>query len=559
MLRRLHLKDFVIVDQLDLELAPGFTVLTGETGAGKSILIDAIGLLLGARGDASMIREGKTKADLSAAFDLTPLVKSWLLERELLSDESDENDSLDAEVLLRRVLDTEGRSKAFINGTPCTLQMLKDLGAILLDIHGQHASLWLTKAALQRQLLDDIGQHQTLLATTREHFTGWQQFEKRLENARKGASDIEEKRERLAWVLDELNRLRPQPGEWQQLNSDHKRLANAAALLQGAQTTIEALDERDNSLVGELEQLTSRLRAQVNNEPQFEPIIGLLDQANIALSEATHELKAYLEKTDLDSQRLQVVDDRMADIYSSARKFKVPAEELPAWYEGKLDEFKALADNQDIAGLTAKAQQAQAAFESSAALLSKARIKAAKSMAKNATTHLQGLGMANSTLQISVTPGAPSAFGVDEVEFQICAHAKVAPKPLGKIASGGELSRVSLALAVVAAVANPVPCLIFDEADAGVGGAVAEMIGQLMRKLGADRQVLCVTHLPQVAALAHNHWQVSKQHSQDSVLSRMTLLDKAKRVDEIARMLGGVEITATTRRHAGELLRQSSD
>jgi DNA repair protein RecN (Recombination protein N) len=555
MLRRLHLKDFVIVEQLDLELGPGFTVLTGETGAGKSILIDAIGLLLGARGDASMIREGKTKADLSAAFDLTAPVRHWLTERELIS----EADTADAEVILRRVLDTEGRSKAFINGTPSTLQMLKDLGAILLDIHGQHASLWLTKPALQRQLLDDIGQHDKLLSAVRQRFEAWQQIQKRLDVARSMASDIEEKRERLQWVLEELNTLRPQIGEWQILNTDHKRLSNAAALMQGVQTTLNALDERDNALTGELEQLTARLRQQLGNEPQLEPIVQLLEQANIALSEATHELKGYLEKTDLDAERLQAVDDRMAALHTASRKFKISADDLPAWHETKLDELKALVDSQDIAALTALASNAQAAFELDAKALSKARLKTAKSVAKDATANLQGLGMASSTLQIAVNPTTASAYGMDEIEFQICAHAKAAPKALGKIASGGELSRVSLALAVVAAVANPVPCLIFDEADAGVGGAVAEMIGQLMRKLGADRQVLCVTHLPQVAALAHTHWQVSKQNAKDGIYSNMALLDKPKRVDEIARMLGGVEITATTRRHAGELLRQSSD
>ncbi len=553
MLRRLHIKDFVIVDQLDLELGPGFTVLTGETGAGKSILIDAIGLLLGLRGEASMIREGKTKADLSAVFDMTPSALSWLTGKELLADSV-----ADTEVILRRVLDADGRSKAFINGTTCTLQMLKELGALLIDIHGQHASLWLTKPAMQRQLLDDIGGHSALLTTVRQHYDQWQHWQKRLDAARSMASDIEEKRERLQWVLEELNSLRPQMGEWQQLTIDHKRLSNAATLMQSAQTCLDSLDDRDLSMLSELEQLTQRLRQQVGNEPLLEPIVQLLEQSGIALSEATHELRAYLEKTDLDDERLKAVDERVSALHGAARKFKVPAEQLPNWYEDKQSEFKALVDSQDIQALTQQTNVAKDAFEQAAKLLTKARQKTAKSTAKTATSHLQGLGMANSSLEFAVNSAAPSQSGIDEVEFQIIAHAKATPKPLGKIASGGELSRVSLALAVVAAVANPVPCLIFDEADAGVGGAVAEMIGQLMRKLGADRQVLCVTHLPQVAALAHTHWQVSKQVGKDNVLSQMQWLDKSKRVDEIARMLGGVEITATTKRHAGELLRQTS-
>jgi DNA repair protein RecN (Recombination protein N) len=547
MLRRLHLSNFVIVEQLDLELGPGFTVLTGETGAGKSILIDAIGLLLGARGEASMIREGKPRADLSAVFDITPSAAAWLGQRDLAGED---------EVILRRVLDSEGRSKAFINGTPSTLQMLKELGALLLDIHGQHASLWLTKPASQRQLLDDIGQHHPLVQKVKAQFEQWQQWQQRLNAARNAATDIEEKRERLQWVLDELNSLRPQQGEWQQLSIDHKRLSNAAALLKGVQTTLDALDERDHSMLGELDQLSARLRQQVPNEPLLEPIVQLLEQGAIALQEASHDLKNYLEKTNLDQQQLQVVDERLAALHNASRKFKINAELLPQWHADKQDEFKALVDSQDLANLVAQTEAAKALFDQEAKLLSKARQKTAKTVAKEATAHLQGLGMASSVLNFDVSPSQPSAQGIDEVEFQICSHSKAAPKPLGKIASGGELSRVSLALAVVAAVANPVPCLIFDEADAGVGGAVAEMIGQLMRKLGSDRQVLCVTHLPQVAALAHTQWRVSKTTNQDGVQSTMALLDKSARVDEIARMLGGVEITPTTLRHAGELLRR---
>jgi DNA repair protein RecN (Recombination protein N) len=546
-LRVLRLSNFVIVQTLEVDFGRGFTVLTGETGAGKSILIDALGLLLGGRGDASFVREGSAKAELIGIFQATPAATAWLAEREI--------EISDQEIVLRRILDSEGRSRAFVNDTPTTLQALRELGESLIDVHGQHASLWLTKTGMQRQLLDDFAGHHDLMAQVLAAWKLRQQMQDQVTRAQQAQQGDNERKERLEWIVGELKTLRPVEGEWETLALDHKRLSNATNLIQGAQNAHDALSERDHSILQELEQLASKIGILSTSDPALQPLQELLQQASIAVAEAADGFSRYLDKASADPERLSQLDERIGALHSAARKFKTQAVELPALLAREAANLESLQAAQDLAGLEKKYQEADAAFIKLAQVVSKGRKQVAKKIAKSVSDSLQGLGMVGAQLSVQIEAANPGPSGIDEVEFQIAGHAGASPRPLGKIASGGELSRVSLALAVVAAAANPVPTLIFDEADAGVGGAVAEMIGHLMRELGSNRQVLCVTHLPQVAALAHEHWQVSKTTDAQGIRSAITRLDKKARVDEIARMLGGVEITSTTRKHAMELLR----
>ncbi len=558
MLRLLRLTDFVIVQHVEVELGAGFTVLTGETGAGKSILLDGIGLLLGGRADSSFVRESCTRAELVGLFEVNGSTIDWLTERALIDEaqvDRDADGKARAECWIRRTIDRDGRSRAFINDTPAPVQTLKDLGEMLLDVHGQHASLWLTKLPMQRQLIDDIGGHQPELAKLLQHWQSWQTALEQFQRASAAQSADEQRRERLEWVVGELKLLRPLPGEWEQLSADHKRLSNSAALLQGAQRAHGALTERDNSISSELEELATRLRQLGASDPALEPIAQSLQEASIAVSEASSQLARYLDKTDLDPQRLQQLDERLSALHTAARKFKVDAQALPALLETESRALQDLQAASDLAGLEKRAQEAEAQYLQAAQQLRKQRAKVATTLAKAVTEKIQTLGMKGAQLSVQLSDANPGPSGIDTVEFQISAHASATPRPLGKIASGGELSRVSLALAVVAAAANPVPTLIFDEADAGVGGAVASMIGELMRNLGNNRQVLCVTHLPQVAALAHEHWLVSKQTSAEGVVTSLQRLAKAQRIDELARMLGGAQISANTRKAAMELMR----
>ncbi len=547
MLRVLRLSNFVIVQTLEVDFGRGFTVLTGETGAGKSILIDALGLLLGGRGDTSFVREGASKAELTGIFQATAAANAWLTERAI--------DISDQEIVLRRILDSEGRSRAFVNDTPTTLQALRELGESLIDVHGQHASLWLTKTGMQRQLIDDFAGHHELVNQIQAGWKLRQNMHEQMTRAQQAQQGDIERKERLEWVVSELKTLRPVVGEWEELALDHKRLSNAANLIQGARHAHDALSERDHSILQELEQLTTKIGALSSSDPALAPLQELLQQASIAVAEAVDGFSNYLDKANLDPERLSQLDERIGALHTAARKFKTQAIELPALLARESAALESLQAAQDLAGLEKKFQEADAAYLKIAQSLSKGRKQVAKKIAKAVSESLQGLGMVGAQLSVQIETGNPGPTGTDEVEFQIAGHAGASPRPLGKIASGGELSRVSLALAVVAASANPVPTLIFDEADAGVGGAVAEMIGHLMRELGSNRQVLCVTHLPQVAALAHEHWQVSKTTDAQGIRSAITRLDKKARVDEIARMLGGVEITSTTRKHAMELLR----
>jgi DNA repair protein RecN (Recombination protein N) len=549
MLLALRLRDFVIVDRLDLELGPGFTALTGETGAGKSILIDALQLALGSRGDAGVVRHGAARADIVAEFAAPATLEAWLDARELAGDPGS--------IMLRRVVESDGRSRAFINGHPATVSQLREAGEFLVDVHGQHAAQSMLRAEGQRTLLDACMQQPALLAEVADAHAAWQQARQRAERAASAAREREQERERLLWQAGELEQLGLAAGEWEQLNDEHRRLAHAASLLEGARAAAHMLLESDDATLARLRALLHRLRGLAAIDTRLDEAVQLLDGACIQAAEAASVLSAYAERVDLDPERLEQIESRISQAFALARKLRLAPEGLAealAELRARLAELDAADDPQALA---AAQRQARLAYDAHAARLAAARREAALALRAGIETQLPGLGMAGARFVVEFQSGEPSASGGERIEFLIAPHAGVPPRPLARIASGGELSRVGLAIAVTAAQANPVPVLIFDEADAGVGGAVGDAIGRLMHALGAARQVLCVTHLPQVAARAHQHLSVGKHTLNGATVSRIAQLDRAARVEELARMLAGSEITASSRQHARALLAAS--
>jgi DNA repair protein RecN (Recombination protein N) len=549
MLTALRLRDFVIVDAAELQFGPGFTVLTGETGAGKSILIDALGLVLGERADAGVVREGAPRADVSADFAIDEAVQAWLVERDLQGDAGT--------LLLRRIVEADGRSRALVNGHPATVALMRELGQSLVEIHGQHASQSLLRPEGQRALLDRFARAATLADAVAGAFGAWRAIERDLEQALGGERELALERERLQWQHDELAPLKPQPGEWETLNAEQKRLSHAASLIDGARGVADALSESDDAVTTRLHQVLQRLRPLAQVDPALAPVIEMLDAAAIEVSEAASSLAAYADRVDLDPERLDEVERRIAALFAAGRKFKVPPESLPETFETLRAALDRLQQAQDVEGLQRRAAEARAEYERAAADLSRLRAEAAARLARGVSERMGRLGMRGGRLDIVLERGEPASHGIDRVEFRIAGHAGSTPRPLGKVASGGELSRISLAISELAAEATPVPTLIFDEADAGVGGGVAEVIGESMRRLGDSRQVLCVTHLAQVAAKAHRQSTVTKAERDGRTVSMIEPLDRKRRIEEIARMLGGLEITATTRQHAREMLSQA--
>lgn len=544
MLTELRLRDFVIVDTLELEFGPGFTVLSGETGAGKSILIDALGLALGARADASVVREGTRRADISALFRTDPTLDAWLAERELSGDAG--------QVWLRRVIEADGRSRALINGHPATVAQLRELGDVLVEIHGQHASQSLLRTDGQRALLDRFAG--TDLSQLAQVHARWREAEKEVQRAQSDARDLSVERERLQWQHDEIAPLSPTEGEWDALSAEEKRLSHAASLLEGSKALADALSDAEDSVAERLHGLQQRLKSLTALDSRLQPAFELLEAATIQAQEAASLLSACADRVDLDPQRLAQIEQRISALFSVARKLKLAPAHLAAELDSLRARLDALEQAQDVAALTQRLEAARREYDDLARRVTAGRERAAAELSVGVTQRIERLGMQGGRLSIAVEPGEATALGVDRIEFRVAGHAGATARPLAKVASGGELSRLSLAISELAAQANPVPTLIFDEADAGVGGAVAEVIGELMRRLGDSRQVLCVTHLPQVAAKGNQHLRVSKERSETGTVSRIEPLERARRVDEIARMLGGVEITATTRKHARELL-----
>ena len=550
MLSHLSILDFVIVERLELEFSAGFTALTGETGAGKSILIDALALALGDRADPAVVRAGAERAEIVAEFlvDAKSPLSSWLHE---MAFEGDAN-----QLMLRRVIDRSGRSRGFINGSQATLAQMRIAGEWLLDIHGQHEHQSLMKLDAQRELLDG---HAGLLEMAREVAVAYRQWQ-RLSQARAehetnaAARDVE--REQIAWQLEELDRLAIKPGEWDSIQSEHSRLSHSASLLEGTQWALDSLSEGERASMGSISGVAAKIKQLAQVDAGLTETKSLLDSAQAQLQEAIYALRHYADRLELDPTRLAVVSERLEAIHGAARKYRCDAEELP----GKLTALRArLAELELASDLIALVEQEQAALASYHALsgkLTTGRKKAAGKFSKDVTAAMKSLAMGEGLFQVVLNPypAEGSVQGNEQVEFQVAANPGVEPRALAKVASGGELSRISLAIQVVASKAAPVPTLIFDEVDAGIGGAVAEVVGKKLKELGASRQVLCVTHLAQVAAQADQQWSVAKQGDKGIVKSAVTVLDKDSRIDEIARMLGGMSITATTRKHAAEML-----
>ncbi len=555
MLQTLSLRDFVIVDQLELDFSSGFTVLTGETGAGKSILLDALGLVLGERADSSQIREGSNRAEITALFriaaDQVEHFNSWLDEQGFPSEDSGQS------LLLKRTIDANGRSRAFINGSIATVSQLREAGDQLVDIHGQHAHQLLLKSGAQRELLDRHANHMDLVNEVSQSFKKLHDSRRLLEQAENAGQDVERERERLEWQLEELSELAPQEGEWSIVQVEHARLANGAKIISGCQEALDTLSEADNSVESILSKVNTNMSALAAHDAALSDISQALESAQIQIDEAVHSLNRYLQKLDLDPARLSEVEERMQALHSTARKYRTEADELPKLLNETAERLEALTASQNIDALREKVKLEEAAYIKLAKQLSQKRSKAALNLGGQVTSAMQDLSMAGGQLEIALSPLAEGgAYGLEQIEFLVAGHAGSTPRSLAKVASGGELARISLAISVITSKASFTPSLIFDEVDAGIGGAVAETVGKLLRQLGQSHQILCVTHLPQVAAQGNHHLKVSKSQSGDKTLSQVSPLGRAERVEEVARMLGGATITDTTLRHARELLEQ---
>ena len=542
-LQRISLRDFVIVRQLELEFGAGFTVLSGETGAGKSILIDALQLVLGARADASVVREGAARSELCAEFSAPLHLQPWL-----------QDNGFDAadDLLLKRSIDAQGKSRAWINGSPATATQLREIGDQLLDIHGQHAWQSLTRPSAVRELLDAYAQIPT--QALQALWNDWRQSLQTLEHARSAQDQLQQERERLSWQIGEVDKLAPGVDEWEELNAQHTRLSHAQTLLDAAQTALTHLQEED-AAHSHLAQAVKALQEQANIEAEFQQLSDQLGSALAQAEDAAHSLQAWLRRADLDPQGLADIDARMGLWVGLSRRYKRTPQELPALYLGWQQELVKLDAAVDLAALEAAEQKAKNAFMAEARKRSQARQKAAPKLAASITQAMQNLGMQGGQFQVQLQAlDEPASHGLEEVQFLVAGHAGSTPRPVGKVASGGELSRIALAIAVTTSQLGTAQTLIFDEVDAGVGGAVAETVGRLMKQLGKDRQVLAVTHLPQVAACADHHWVVSKHADKEGVASQVMPATGEQRVAEIARMLGGERLSDTTHAHAREML-----
>ena len=542
-LQRISLRDFVIVRQLELEFGAGFTVLSGETGAGKSILIDALQLVLGARAEASVVREGAARSELCAEFSTPAHLQPWL-----------QDNGFDAtdDLLLKRSIDAQGKSRAWINGSPATATQLREIGDQLLDIHGQHAWQSLTRPSAVRELLDAYAQISA--QALQNLWNDWRQSLQTLEHARLAQDQLQQERERLSWQISEVDKLSPGADEWDELNAQHTRLSHAQTLLDAAQTALSHLQEED-AAHSHLAQAVKALQEQANIEAEFQQLSDQLGSALAQAEDAAHSLQAWLRRADLDPEGLADIDARMGLWLALSRRYKRTPQELPALYLVWQQELVKLDAAVDLAALEAAEQKAKNAFMAEARKRSQARQKAAPKLAASITQAMQSLGMQGGQFQVQLQAlEEPASHGLEEVQFLVAGHAGSTPRPVGKVASGGELSRIALAIAVTTSQLGTAQTLIFDEVDAGVGGAVAETVGRLMKQLGKDRQVLAVTHLPQVAACADHHWVISKHADKQGVASQVTPVTGEQRVAEIARMLGGERLSDTTHAHAREML-----
>ena len=545
-LKNISLRDFVIVQSLVLDLADGFTVLTGETGAGKSILIDALQLALGARADAAVVREGAQRCDISAEFDSPPALAAWLDEAGLNA-----NDTL----LLRRTVDVQGKSRAWINGSAATASQLKHIADQLVDIHGQHAWQSLTRPEAVRGLLDSYGGVTTERLGAIWH--EWRLAQKTLLDARNAQNGLQRERERLAWQIGELDKLAPQAGEWHELNAQHSRLSNAQTLRDAVQAALDALNDADNNASSLISRALAALHSQAHIEPQFKALAEVLGSALAQTEDAVHSLNSYARHAELEPLRLKGLDERLGLWVSLARRYKRQPADLLELLESWRGELQKLDESADLARLEQIEKQWQDKYFGEAKALTKLRAKAAPALAKAITHAMQGLGMQGGQFAVELTKlEQPAQYGLEQAEFLVAGHGGSTPRPVGKVASGGELSRIALAIAVTTSQLGEAQTLIFDEVDSGVGGAVAETVGRLMKQLGKDRQVMAVTHLPQVAACSDQHLVVAKLTESGRTLSTVAPVTGQARVAEIGRMLGGEKLSTTTLAHAKEMLGQ---
>ena len=552
MIMNLQVRDFAIVDRIDIEFEPGMTVLTGETGAGKSILVDALGLVLGERGNAQLVRDGAKRAEFAAEFDVSslPAVAAWLEEQAL---------DLDGDCLLRRVINADGRSRAFINGNSVPLSQLKAIGELLLDIHGQHFHQSLGRREIQRDLLDHFGGLLEQRAEAATQFIEWKSLAERFEELANAEADRASRLDLLTFQLQELDSLALVSDEVAELNNERQKLQNSGRLAEAASSALEGLFDNDagnaNSLVADALRAIEPL-AEI--DAALKPVLEMLTSASIQVAEAADTLRRYGEALDMDPARRDWVEERLDAIQTIARKHRVKADELTELSERLRSEHDDLSHAEERGReLEEQAAAARTEFLKRAGALSKGRRKAAAGFEAAVTDAMRGLGMPGGVFKVALTTLADDAakrWGIDNIEFLISANPGQAPQSLAKIASGGELSRMSLSIQVIASDGSAIPTMVFDEVDSGVGGGVAEMVGRRLQELGANRQVLCVTHLPQVASLADQHFRISKVTDGKSTRTRVHGLGKDERIEELARMLGGVEITRKTLDHAAEML-----
>ena len=556
MLRQINLRNFTIVDELELEIGPGMTALTGETGAGKSILVDAMGLILGDRADSGVVRHGTEKAEITISFDLLNLPEAnlWLQEQEM----SDGHDCI-----IRRIISKDGRSRAFINGTPTTIKQLQELGAHLVEIHGQHEHQNLLRRDRQRNLLDNYGELDDQLNNVAQAYAKWAGLQHQYEDISLSSKDRQDRIDLLRFQAEELRTAAIEADEWTSASEEHSRLAHAGLLKEASEGASNALYETDEqSIYSQLQQHLTALEEACRIDTELEQGLELLQQASINIQEAHSELRHYADRIDLDPSRLNWLEQRLGLMKELSRKHQCAPEDLPAIQEAIEAELEGLTSGAfDLQQLEQAVAKAADEYRQRALKLHKGRAKVAKKLSEGITEAMQGLSMEGGSFDIEVHQQESQKFaaqGMDQIEFMVSANPGQPLKPLTKVASGGELARISLAIQMLAASSLQVPTLVFDEVDSGIGGAVAEIVGRLLRSLGRDRQVLCVTHLPQVAAQAHHHAMVEKSRSGEETRTEISVLEKQERTEELARMLGGVELTDQTIAHAEEMLERAA-
>ena len=562
MLTHIHIRDFTIIDQLELDLENGMTVLTGETGAGKSIIIDALNLVLGDRADSGVVRHGCARTDISATFDISNITaaQAWLAEQEM-----DVEDN--SECVLRRTVTNEGRSKGYINGSAAPIQSLQALGNMLVDIHGQHEHQSLLKNDMQRQLLDDYAGHANLLTQLAATYRQWKAVGSKLDTLRSATQDRDARLDMLRYQVHELETLALDENEVNALEEERTRLANSGRLLDTCQTALHNLYESDaNDIFTVLGRTLSELEQLRTLDNRLSSACDLLNSAHVQIEESANELRHYRDALDLDPARLTWVEQRLDTIHQLARKHRTAPAALATLLTTLQTELSSIEHSDEhLQHLQSQLVALSHAYLEYARQLSASRTRAAHDFSTKVTDGMQPLGLAGARFAITLQPfnaGTPTATGMERVDFLVSTNPGQPLKPLSKVASGGELSRISLAIQVIAARSSHIPTLIFDEVDTGIGGGVAETVGRQLRALGESHQVLCVTHLPQVAALGHHHLHVTKENTRSestkgTTTTRIRALTDTARNEEIARMLGGVEITAQTRAHAKEMIGQA--